>query len=88
MDTPNGKPLVNKILIKHRPKKEKTASGLIIADVALNPLVEADVISVSDNITTVTAGDSILIPNGAGVPHEFSGINYYFIQESDPFYLL
>lgn len=80
MKYPASQPVGSKILVLPDPKKEKTASGIIIPSSINSPLETGKVIAVSDKTTIVKAGDTVLYPPGAGVPHEYDGIKYLYLN--------
>lgn len=72
--------LGNRVLIEPKKKKEQTQGGIIIPVTVNQNLEEGKVIKVGDSVINVEPGEDILYPAGAGIPFEFDGKDYKFID--------
>ena len=62
----NLRPLGESIIIKPLIEAGKTDGGLYIPDAYRKTLFEADVIAISDEVTSVKKGDRVIYENHAG----------------------
>lgn len=69
-----------KILVMPSKPMEKTQKGIIIPSTVNAALEYGQVLKVSEGVKGLKAGDTVLYPKGAGVLHDFDGINYKFLN--------
>lgn len=80
-DRPKIRTIGTKILIRPDVAKEQVVRGIIIPLANNNPLEEATVIIVSDEVEPyVHAGERIIYPKNTGVEQEYDGVKYKFIN--------
>ncbi len=91
-NTPNFRPLHDRILVKRLTEEEKTAGGIIIPDSAKEKPQEGEVIAVGtgrtlDNGNTQTLevkpGNRVLFTKYAGNDIKISGEEYLIMREDD-----
>ena len=83
----NIKPLADRVLIKPAPAEEKTAGGIIIPDTAKEKPLQGEVLATGngtkDEEMVLKAGDTVLYGKYAGTEHQYDGVKYLIMRQSD-----
>ena len=86
------KPLGDRIVVRFEETEEKTASGFVLAGASHEATKTAEVLAVGEGIRTLTgeliapsvsAGDKVLVENGAGVNVKDGDDSVSIIREAD-----
>tara|TARA_B110000908_G_scaffold156470_1_gene195671 strand:- start:927 stop:1205 length:279 start_codon:yes stop_codon:yes gene_type:complete len=87
MNTPNIKPLADRVLIEPSAAETTTISGIIIPDTAQEKPQKGIVIAVGNGTKdiemTVKVGDKVLYGKYAGTELKLEGNDYLIMKESD-----
>lgn len=70
----------NRILVLPDKPVEKTHGGIIIPQTANAAVEQGTVVMVSEHILHIAPGDQIVYPAGAGIPHEYEGKTYKYLD--------
>lgn len=79
----NFQPLGERVLVKAVVEEKKTASGIIIPDNAKEKPNKAEVVAVSDEITTIKIGDTVVFGKYAGTELSVDGVAYLVLEKKD-----
>lgn len=79
----NFQPLGERVLVKAVTEEKKTASGIIIPDNAKEKPNKAEVVAVSDEITNIKIGDTVVFGKYAGTELSVDGIGYIVLEKKD-----
>ncbi len=77
------KPLNDRVIVKRREEKEKTAGGIYIPDSAKEKPQSGDVVAVGPQCKTVKTGDSVLFAKYAGNEFSVDGDALIIMREDD-----
>tara|TARA_B110000967_G_C18760804_1_gene497718 strand:- start:293 stop:571 length:279 start_codon:yes stop_codon:yes gene_type:complete len=87
MNTPNIKPLADRVLIEPSAAETTTISGIIIPDTAQEKPQKGIVVAVGNGTKdiemTVKVGDKVLYGKYAGTELKLEGNDYLIMKESD-----
>lgn len=87
MNTPNIKPLADRVLIEPSAAETTTISGIIIPDTAQEKPQKGIVIALGNGTKdiemTVKVGDKVLYGKYAGTELKLEGNDYLIMKESD-----
>jgi chaperonin GroES len=87
MNTPNIKPLADRVLIEPSAAETTTISGIIIPDTAQEKPQKGIVVAVGNGTKdiemTVKIGDTVLYGKYAGTELKLEGNDYLIMKESD-----
>lgn len=73
----------DRVILKAIPKEKLTLSGIIIPDNVSQPTVSGKVLFIGETCKVVSAEQTILFGQAAGVPIQFKGEDYHILRESD-----
>lgn len=80
-------PLADRVLIKPSEVEKKTASGIIIPDMALDKSQQGEVMAIGngrkDEPMTVKIGDKVIYGKYSGTEISHEGLNYIIMREQD-----
>jgi len=79
------RPLGSRVLVMKDPKKETSASGLIIPANAQQVVTQGVVLATGPDVLEVSAMDRVLFGNMGGVEITFAGRTLYIFREEDLF---
>lgn len=79
----NFKPLGERVLVQAVVEEKKTASGIIIPDNAKEKPNKAEVVAVSDELTTIKVGDNVVFGKYAGTEIAIDGTSYLVLEKKD-----
>jgi chaperonin GroES len=79
----NFKPLGERVLVQAVVEEKKTASGIIIPDNAKEKPNKAEVVAVSDELTTIKIGDNVVFGKYAGTEIAIDGTSYLVLDKKD-----
>ena len=79
----NFKPLGERVLVQAVVEEKKTASGIIIPDNAKEKPNKAEVVAVSDELTTIKVGDNVVFGKYAGTEIAIDGTSYLVLDKKD-----
>ncbi|QOP41697.1 co-chaperone GroES [Sulfurimonas marina] len=79
----NFKPLGERILVKSVEESNTTASGIIIPDNAKEKPNRAEVIAISEEITNVNVGDTVVYGKYSGTQIALEGQDYIVLELAD-----
>lgn len=77
------KPIKELIVVRPDIQKNKTESGLIIPDSAIEKQQTGKVIAVGGDVKEVKAGDKILFGKYSGSEVDLDGVSYLIFKEDD-----
>jgi len=86
------KPLNDRLIVKRKPKEEKTKGGIIIPSTSVEKSDECEVISVGEGYITKTGkvvplepkvGDLVLISHNSGTDITIDNVEYLVITERE-----
>ena len=91
IQSPNIKPLADRVLVKRLEEAEQQIGGIIIPDTAKEKPQEAEVVAVGPGKTEegkripleVKVGDKVLIGKYSGTEVKLSGVEYLIMREDD-----
>jgi chaperonin GroES len=79
-------PVGRRLLIKRKSAETKTASGLIIPEIAQKKEFKGTVVGVGQDITEIKIGDVVQYAEHAmPTPMEHEGVEHLLLQEGDVF---
>lgn len=81
----NFKPLGKRVLVKRLEEENTTSSGIIIPDNAKEKPSRGEVVAVSDEVTELACGNSVIFGKYSGNEVSFEGEKYLVINVEDIF---
>ena len=77
------KPTADNILLKQTAAEETTTSGIILATTNKEKPGIFEVMSAGPDVTTVKAGDKVVVGNFVGSDIKLDGVEYKFVKLED-----
>ena len=81
----NFQPLGNRILVERMEEDSTTSTGIIIPDNAKEKPSQGKVVAVSEEVKSITNGDTVVFGKYSGNELSFGGTKYIVIDVDDVF---